>query len=76
MLNEFRIDENNIENCYKNVSDNMKTVSIKPFINIESNSKRSEFGYSVTEVERKNNFLAVVTPPYIYHYVTMAYFKI
>ena len=45
----------------------MKTVSIKPCINREYKIKSSQFGYIVIGISMTMNFLAVVTPPYIYH---------
>ena len=43
-----------------------KTVSRKPYINIEINSRISKFSYKFIVVKRKIKLLAVVTPPDIY----------
>ena len=44
-----------------------KIVSKKQCINREANIRISQFNYSVNIVEIKKKFIAVVTPPYIYH---------
>ena len=43
-----------------------KTLSVKPCINREDNSKRSQFSYTFIVVEITMKFLAFVNPPYIY----------
>ena len=44
-----------------------KTVSIRPCISREYKIKISKFSYTVIVVAITLKFLAVVTPPYIYH---------
>ena len=60
--------EKKIETVMRIVLRTCKTVSIKPCINREYNSKISYFSYIVIVVSRIMKFLEVVTPPYIDQY--------
>ena len=67
MFNEFEMMKRTLKTFIRIVLRTCKTVPRKPCINREANIKSSQFIYSVTVVERTTEFLAVVTPPSIYH---------
>ena len=67
MFNEFEMMKNNIENCSKNGSENIKNSVKKPRINIEDRSNISQFSYTSIVVTGKMKFLGFVTQTYIYH---------
>ena len=67
MSNKFECTKRTLKTILIIVLRTCKTVSRKPYINRQDNSKISQFSYSVTVVSITIKLLEVVAPPSIYH---------
>ena len=71
MFNDFETIKRALKTILRIVLVTCKTVSRKPCINIEYKRNISKFSYTYIVVIIKMKFLAIVTPPSIYHNITL-----